>query len=627
MIQNVSLRANRIGAVGAAALGKALEDEDCTLERLDLGDNELHDEGAVLIAQEASRRRRRWRRRRRRWRRCSRSARRWRRRPRRRRTERATDATNADAPRPDQDATEATRGGGEGGGGAVAVGGGAGGRRQGADAAVHREAAGGAGGGGGGGGALARAAAGGADGGRRLPPQQVADEPAAVEQWDTHRALPALVAAIAKQDLLSELDLSVNPFDPDDDDEEEAAAARHHQGRRRRLRRERRRGRRRWWQWPRVMTTFGEKLGGGDAMSKFRLQYNRGVPKAGACVGAALAGGCLTDLNLQGPRRRRPRVRARPRGECSPARVNRGPHRRRPAALPGFLELLRDNVVAIESLNLGYNRLEGPATGGRAAPPLRRTRRGVAGNASPRSSTSAEPVQGAGVATVVGALPGPAPLEVLNLSFCALRADGAEALAAYLARTNCTLTSLRVDGCELGPDGAAAIAGAIEAKKLGVGLKTLRLECNAIGEGGAAALGRALAGNTDMRALYLGCNELGQSEACAQSLAEGLSMNAMLRTLDLGDNLIREAGVRAVRGRPRAADADGARPPSCAIGDGGAEAVARELEANGAPASRASPRTRSAPTASARSPTRRRAPCETLLLDVTQNPRVAYPTS
>ena len=51
MIQNVSLRANRIGAVGAAALGKALEDEDCTLERLDLGDNELHDEGAVLIAQ------------------------------------------------------------------------------------------------------------------------------------------------------------------------------------------------------------------------------------------------------------------------------------------------------------------------------------------------------------------------------------------------------------------------------------------------------------------------------------------------------------------------------------------------------------------------------------------------
>ena len=51
------------------------------------------------------------------------------------------------------------------------------------------------------------------------------------------------------------------------------------------------------------MTTFGEKLGGGDAMSKFRLQYNRGVPKAGACVGAALAGGCrLTDLNLHSNR-------------------------------------------------------------------------------------------------------------------------------------------------------------------------------------------------------------------------------------------------------------------------------------------------------------------------------------
>ena len=49
VIQNVSLRANRIGAVGAAALGKALEDEDCTLERLDLGDNELSRGGAEAV--------------------------------------------------------------------------------------------------------------------------------------------------------------------------------------------------------------------------------------------------------------------------------------------------------------------------------------------------------------------------------------------------------------------------------------------------------------------------------------------------------------------------------------------------------------------------------------------------
>ena len=156
VIQNVSLRAT--DAVGAAALGKALEDEDCTLERLDLGDNELHDEGAVLIAQGGEPSAAAVAAGRRRWRRCSRNARQWRRRRRRRRTERSPTPPTPTPRAIDQDATEATRGGGEGGGsGAVALGGGAGGRRQGADgAAVHREAAGGAGGGGGGGGAGAR---------------------------------------------------------------------------------------------------------------------------------------------------------------------------------------------------------------------------------------------------------------------------------------------------------------------------------------------------------------------------------------------------------------------------------------------------------------------------------------
>ena len=129
-----------------------------------------------------------------------------------------------------------------------------------------------------------------------------------------------------------------------------------------------------------------------------------------------------------------------------------------------------------------------------------------------------------------------------------------------------------------------------------------------------------------MRALYLGCNELGQSEACAQSLAEGLSMNAMLRTLDLGDNLIREAGVRAVLEGVRAQQTLTALDlSSCAIGDGGAEAVARELEANGALRfARVASNEIGAEGGRALADAVDASPCETLLLDVTQNPRVAY---
>ena len=164
------------------------------------------------------------------------------------------------------------------------------------------------------------------------------------------------------------------------------------------------------------MTTFGEKLGGGDAMSKFRPQYNRGVPKAGACVGAALAGGCrLTDLNLQGTTLDADDLHALVCGlaanSFSPARVNLegcigGAH----AALY-FPELLRDNVVAIESLNLGYNRLGGPATGGpRGAALCAALAEALAGNASLKElDPGSNLLQGAGVATICGALPGPAP--------------------------------------------------------------------------------------------------------------------------------------------------------------------------------------------------------------------------
>ena len=206
-----------------------------------------------------------------------------------------------------------------------------------------------------------------------------------------------------------------NPFDPDDDDdEEEAAAARattkaaaaasaasddeddDAQ-----------------WQWPRVMTTFGEKLGGGDAMSKFRLQYNRGVPKAGACVGAALAGGCrLTDLNL-GTTLDADDLHALVRGLAANSFLRRrastlraasaAPTRRSPASSSSSATMSSRSRASI----LGYNRLEGPATSGPRGRPLRRARRGARGNASLKElDLGSNLLQGAGVATICGALPG-----------------------------------------------------------------------------------------------------------------------------------------------------------------------------------------------------------------------------
>ena len=64
---------------------------------------------------------------------------------------------------------------------------------------------------------------------------------------------------------------------------------------------------------------------------------------------------------------------------------------------------------------------------------------------------------------------------------------------------------------------------------------------------------------------------------------------------------------------------------SCAIGDGGAEAVARELEANGALRfARVASNEIGADGGRALADAVDASPCETLLLDVTQNPRVAY---
>ena len=76
-------------------------------------------------------------------------------------------------------------------------------------------------------------------------------------------------------------------------------------------------------------------------------------------------------------------------------------------------------------------------------------------------------------------------LESLNLSNTDdLGQLGASKLAEWLLSGSCSLTSLELDGCELGPEGAAVLGGALGTPSRCAPLRRLRLEYNQLGERG-----------------------------------------------------------------------------------------------------------------------------------------------
>ena len=121
--------------------------------------------------------------------------------------------------------------------------------------------------------------------------------------------------------------------------------------------------------------------------------------------------------------------------------------------------------------------------------------------------------------------------------------NGAIALRDALC-VNRTLTSLDIGGCALGAEGAAAIAKSLKVE--GAALAALDLSWNAIGSQGAAAIGDALCTNTALTSLNLFSNEIDDEGLAA--IARGIAGNASLAEINLSDNLIGPKGGLSLQG-------------------------------------------------------------------------------
>jgi Ran GTPase-activating protein (RanGAP) involved in mRNA processing and transport len=126
---------------------------------------------------------------------------------------------------------------------------------------------------------------------------------------------------------------------------------------------------------------------------------------------------------------------------------------------------------------------------------------------------------------------------------------GAEAVAAALRAPapagGSALRSLSLKACELGPEGAVVLAQALGqagAGTIGAGLTKLDLGSNAVGNGGAEAVGEMLEGNAALEVLGLFGNEIGVAGVAA--LRRGLSANTRLHTLYLVNNHLGARGAK-----------------------------------------------------------------------------------
>ncbi|CAM9972839.1 unnamed protein product [Ectocarpus sp. 6 AP-2014] len=130
-------------------------------------------------------------------------------------------------------------------------------------------------------------------------------------------------------------------------------------------------------------------------------------------------------------------------------------------------------------------------------------------------------------------------LTYVNLSECDLGDEGAAAVAKALSGTAPGVRELEFSYNELTAEGAAAVAACAERKS--ASLEYLGLEGNEMGSAGAKSIAKALAPARVIRKVQLSTNEIGTSGALA--VARSLQDKKDLESLELNGNMISAEGL------------------------------------------------------------------------------------
>ncbi|MDP2438370.1 MAG: COR domain-containing protein, partial [archaeon] len=135
-------------------------------------------------------------------------------------------------------------------------------------------------------------------------------------------------------------------------------------------------------------------------------------------------------------------------------------------------------------------------------------------------------------------------LRRLSLEASPLGDRGAAALAARLANVSELVVAL----CDIGPEGVASLAAAMESAGHCGALQVLNLTGNRVGDSGCQALALALRGNNSLRQLVLDSNRI--SPVGVAALASGLRQNSALQVLSMDRNFLGvSAALLIQRGR------------------------------------------------------------------------------
>ena len=145
---------------------------------------------------------------------------------------------------------------------------------------------------------------------------------------------------------------------------------------------------------------------------------------------------------------------------------------------------------------------------------------------------------------------------------------GATALGRALA-SNSSLVAVFLEDCGIGATGSSAIADALDTNAC---LADINFAGNKIGDAGATALGRALASNSSMVEISLEGCRIGSSGSSA--IADALETNIRLKSLCLSENDIGDAGAKALAHvLASTASLESLHLADCSIGDNGMAAL------------------------------------------------------